>query len=49
MLVSGQLPKGYMALHSGHLAGAASTLWEHVRIDMNMKKQVATDRMVNSE
>jgi len=49
MLVSGQFPKGYMALHSGQLAGAASTLWEHVRTDMDMKKKVAADRIVNSE
>jgi hypothetical protein len=37
-----------MALHSGQLAGAASTLWEHVRTDMDMKK-MAADRIVNSE
>ena len=49
MLVSGQFPKGYTALHTGQLAGVASTLWEHVRIDMNMKKNVATDGIVNSE
>src|SRR4030088_2041120 len=27
MLVSGQFPKGYVALHTGHSAGAASALW----------------------
>jgi hypothetical protein len=47
MLVSGQFPKGYMALHAGHLAGAASALWEHVRSNMDMKK-ATTDGIVNS-
>jgi hypothetical protein len=39
MLASGQSPKGYTALHRGQLAGAASTLWEHVTINMDMRKK----------
>jgi hypothetical protein len=46
MLASGQSPKGYTALHRGQLAGAASTLWEHVTINMDMRKKAATDCIV---
>jgi hypothetical protein len=47
ILVSGQCPKEYLALHAGQLAGAASALWQHVRSNMDMKK-TTTEGIVNS-